>query len=425
MTDTALFLSPALVRLIRCLSGGTAVAFEILSPDLAPLLPPSDDVTAAMLRQSIVIGQDDAVRTMLAGATDRESKQRIRTPSLLIDLRPIRDGLRTVALLAAATQAGSDTARAERHMDQAGDAIQQLLEGNVRAARAGSAHERRNAGWLRLLGHLPGLADEAELLDFFLQALAVWHDLDTRVYVHDVARRFVLAARLPGDRAEAPDELPAELGERARPARISSVAELERLGWFGPPHELTLVPLGPANEATHIVAVRGVVDAELEVAILSGCRILGVCLDAALARDERRIQDRFSGRLREVGGTASPGLATLAQQLMDDLARWVGAEHAVFSAGELALQGRASTVAGAPGHPAGRFLVPLNLPGAPRAVEFSTASAVPFTNRHVRLATAGTRLLEIWLLGLNQAIQVLERDRQARMTGTERGRDAL
>ena len=425
MTDTALSLSPALVRLIRCLSGGTAVAFEILSPELASLLPPSDDATAAMLRQSIVIGQDDAVQTVLAGATDRESKQRIRTPSLLIDLRPIRDGLRTVALLAAGTPAGSDTARAERHMDQAGDAIQQLLEGNVQAARAGSTHNRRNAGWLRLLGHLPGLADEAELLDFFLQALAVWHDLDTRVYARDVSRRFVLTARLPGDHAEAPHELPAELAERARPARISSVAELERLGWFGPPHELTLVPLGPANEATHILAVRGVVDAELEVAILSGCRILDVCLDATLARDERRIQDRFSARLRDVGGPASPGLATLAQQLVDDLARWVGAEHAVFSAGEPGSQGRAYTGAGASINAAGRFLVALNLPGAPRAVEFSTTSAAPFTSRHVRLATAGTRLLEIWLLGLNQAIQVLERDRQARVTGTERGRDAL
>ena len=61
-----------------------------------------------------------------------------------------------------------------------------------------------------------------------------------------------------------------------------------------------------------------------------------------------------------------------------------------------------------------RFLVPLSLPGPTRALEFSTSSSVPFTVRHTRLAQVGAKVFTHWVLGLNQASQIMERDRQSR-----------
>ncbi len=426
MADTALPLSPPLERLIRCLSGGMDVAFELFSPELTPLLAASEDRTLAALRQAVATAEDEAMRTALSVVLGTDARQRIETATLVIHLRPIRDELRTIGLLAAAMPTTGDASHAERHMEMAGEAIKQLLEAEVQSARADSARERQGARWVQLIGYLPGVAREAELFDVFLQALAIWHDCDTRVYVRDVGQRFVLAASLPGSRNEGPVQLPSELAERRGLDRISSIAELERLGWYGPPYQLTLIPLGPQNEATHVVAIRGILDARLEPNVLMGCRILEVCLDRALEREERRLEERFFWRVHEIGGASTVTLTTLMRNLIDDLARWVGAEHGAFHVGAPETpQAGATPLAAEAGAEANRFLVPLSLPGPAPVLEFSTSSAAPFTVRHLRLARAGAKVFTHWLLGLNQASQILERDRQARGGGPKSGPHAI
>ena len=399
-------LSPALGPLLRSLSGGLNVAFEIFSSDLSPLLPATEDQTVAELRQTVASGENEAVRRALAGSPDGGARQRIKTSALIIDLRTIQDGLRTVGLLATATPAVGDTTRAERQMDVTSEAVQRLLSADLQTARADSERERQDTGWLHLLAYLPGLASEGELLDLFLQALAISHDLDARIFVRELREQFALAARLPGDRTEGPAQFPSELIERQWPVRISSVAELERLGWYGAPHELTLVPIGPPSEASHVVAIRGILDTRLEFAVLTGCRILGACLDGAAASEAGRLEEQFFQRLLETGVTTDLEMTNLEQLLIDNLARWAGAEHGAFHWAPL--PGSHELAADAAGG-ANRFLVPLNVPGSADALEFSTSSAVPLTVRNVRLARAGTRLFAHWLLGVTQARQILGR----------------
>ena len=405
-----LLLSPEFGKLIRCLSGGLSVTFELFSPELTPLSSDADDRTLAAIRQIVATGEDETVRKSLMSTRGARAKQRITTPAMVVDLRPIRDGLLVVGLVAAATPRGGDTTPAERYMDTVGEAIQQLLEADVQTTRADRMRDRQSTGWLRLLGYLPSLASEAELLDVFLQALAVSHDLDARVYVRDIRQRFTLAAKLPGDEDGGPPELPSDLIERQWPARISSVAEIGRLGWYGSPYELTLIPIGhqheAAHDATHVVTIRGILDSRIELAILTGCRILGVHLDRAEGRESRRIEERLSGRLHDIGVASVPTLTPLIQGLVDDLARWIGVTQGVFHADGPLTPGEAAAEAN-------RLLVPLRLPGPARAIEFSNSSGVPFTVRQARLAQAGATLLTHWLLGLNQATQLMEGGRHA------------
>jgi hypothetical protein len=263
---------------------------------------------------------------------------------------------------------------------------------------------QRQTGWLRLVGHLPGLDSEPELFDFFLQGLAISHDLDARVYARAVGDILVLAARLPGD-TEDPAQLSLDIDDTPTPLRISSVAEMDRLGWHGPPHELTVVPIG-RHRATHVLAIRGLLDLELEPAILAACRVVGTCLDAIWEQEAHHLESRFLRRLTDIECPSGAPLAALMQHVIDDLARWVGAEHAAFYAATPGLRPVGAGIPEADAEP-NRLRVPLGLPGPERGIEFVIEQGTWFTASHLRRAQAGTRLFTHWLLGLNQASQIL------------------
>jgi hypothetical protein len=411
MADAPLTRSAVFGRLVRCFSEGFDVAFEVFSPELTPLLPLSEDRSVALLRQAVTATEDDTMKGAVSTALRTGASQRVTTKSLVIELRPIRDRLRMAGILAAAISI-DDVARAGRRMEAAGEAIQQLLESDVLARRADKARERQYDRWLRLLGFLPGLATEAELIDAFLQALAIWHDLDTYVYVRHVDRTFILSGSLPASRHDCPKKLASEVVEPRWLEHISSVAELERIGWYGPPSDLVLIPLGPKEDATHAIAVRANLDARLKADVLTACRILEVCLDRAVDRDEQRVEEQFSQRLHDVGSMLMP-LPALVEQLITDLARLAGAEQGAFSADLPGAPGNGDNGSGEAGSGVSRMLVPLGLPGPSRSLEF-TASEAPLTVRNLRLARTGTRAFTHWLLGLNQASQIMEQERLPR-----------
>ncbi len=115
---------------------------------------------------------------------------------------------------------------------------------------------------MRFLGHLRESPSERDLAHSLLQAAAVWYDLDPRSYRRELSGRYVLDTWLSGaDVTHDPRELDVqELLAPDGPVHISSLAELEQLGWVGLQGEMLILPMVVGEVVRRIVVVPGPVE---------------------------------------------------------------------------------------------------------------------------------------------------------------------
>ncbi|MBP7572211.1 MAG: hypothetical protein KBA95_19320 [Acidobacteria bacterium] len=172
---------------------------------------------------------------------------------------------------------------------------------------------RRLAAVMRFIAQMRDVPGEEPLVESLIQAAAVWYDLDARAYRRGLDGRFRLAIHLPGaDVADDPvtlDARPVLTGDA--PCRLTSLSELEQLGWRGQQIEVLLLPVPVAETVRWIVAVSGPVDRDVEDLLLLVCRTAGAAIerqDARRARDVAACLGRRMSRGREAFQARARGL---------------------------------------------------------------------------------------------------------------------
>ncbi len=151
---------------------------------------------------------------------------------------------------------------------------------------------------MRLVEHLLGSQDERDLTDALIQAAAVWGDLDARLYRRTPDEAFALHALLPSLRDTArPRRVPASLVAGAdKPFRVSSISELEQLGWTGPHTEVLVIPPSPGDE--WLLVVGGTVEPHVE-------RVLAVAAKTLSLRTNRAARLRPASAVSDSSSTVA------------------------------------------------------------------------------------------------------------------------
>lgn len=163
---------------------------------------------------------------------------------------------------------------------------------------------RRLSAIMRFVSQMRDSASEPELVQALVQAAAVWYDLDARAYRRDVRGRYTLEMWLPGAQVENdPHDIDVSGVLSADGAtRVSSMQELEALGWHAVQGEVLLLPIAGAETARWFLAIAGSVEREVEATLMLVCRSAGAVIDQLTARRGRDVQERLVRRMTEGGG---------------------------------------------------------------------------------------------------------------------------
>lgn len=188
---------------------------------------------------------------------------------------------------------------------------------------------RRLSSIMRFVAQMRESASEQELVQALVQAAAVWYDLDARAYRRDLRGRYRLELWLPAaDVAGDPREIDAHGVLGADEAtHVSSVQDLEQLGWRSDRGEVLLLPIPGSDAARWLLVIAGSVERETETTLMLVCRSAGAVLDQLSVRRAREVQDRLVKRLTDGPG----GFAVRARAVVQEYAATAGASAARVS----------------------------------------------------------------------------------------------
>lgn len=276
---------------------------------------------------------------------------------------------------------------------------------------------RRQAAVLRFLSAMHDIAGERDLVQALIQASAVWFDLDARAYRRELTGGFIAEMWLPGAQADGyPREIACgDLELRGAPRRLSSMADLDRLGWSSFQSEVLLLPLAGGPTVNWVIVVAGQVGQEAEAMLTVACRTAGAIVEHLAERRSRALEGRL--RLKLAGAGGSVGEA--AQAALEELVRVSGASAArlhldvdggappltLAEAGSVPpdLLGGSGATGGA-GESAGRVVLSAEV-GVGRVARLGlvAGNGARFDTSQVRLAEAGFDVLAAWLGGVAAA----------------------
>lgn len=417
-------ISPGTRDLLERLGPHLDIVIEIFDSALVPLLPARPDAAATLLRSLPGAGPADDPASPAAHLTAAMRTGQYRlfdAESLHVGLFPLRREREVAALLATATRATSthDAHAPEHRLERIGWLLRSAIEADI-TSRGRFSSEQHLSRWLAtilsFLEHLLACTTEYDLFDAIVQAAAIWGDFDARVYEQDLEGRYHVRAALPAFEGRGPHEIAASVVE-VHPgiARISSIAELEAMGWSPPAGELLLIPVPSRGRSRWVVTIAGGVDERFEHVFAVVCRTLGVCLDrlaeleleAANRRLVERLADpsvRFAARaatvLSEMASSAGAAHARLLLRETTD-----GAPRVLAAVGGVPIADLAQAKAygdvsdGRPLIGPRRMVLPLRV-GLPWPAQLVLlAVGEPFTRRNEALAAEAARVLEVWLDG--------------------------
>ncbi|MCL4813183.1 MAG: diguanylate cyclase [Vicinamibacteraceae bacterium] len=434
MPKLSMLVSPGLWDLLERLRPHLDVTIDIFDAELLPLLPPHDEPLARVVRAVAsgtgTTGSDDARERLLA-AIQSGHHQLLSHDVLRLGVFPLRHDRAVVGLLVAAVDSGSrrlaeavasagtHTPDAiDRHVERVGWSLRAAVEGDI-TTREQLGNEQRLALWLgsllRFFSHMHECVTPETLFEAVVHAAAIWGDFDTRLYRRQLDGQFRVAASLPSPEHPGPECVPASLVDgHAGTTRVTSIAELEVLGWQ-PAAELLLVPVPPLDPPQHLLAIAGHVDPRFEQVFGVIAETLGSCLEHLAAASARQLHERLVRRMAN-DTLRFPALATA---LIGDVASVADASSAALWLQEVAGSARLLASIGSPAAPEplpdlphdaallspGRLVLPLAVGGeAPGYLDLTAAPGAPFDTARARLAEAGGVVLEVWLAGALRGI---------------------
>ncbi len=274
---------------------------------------------------------------------------------------------------------------------------------------------RRRSAVMRFLSHIRESASERDLMLSVIEAGAVWYDLDARAYRRELDGRFSLEAWLPGtDLSHDPRTLDvAAILSSREPTRISSINELEQLGWQSMQGEVVLLPIVASGEVSRVLVVPGQVETEVEGILVAVCEAAGAVIDELVEQRGEEVRERLARRAGEVDGAFQACVREVAAEFetaVDAAAVRIAVTRpgqptvTVCSTGESewALSPLPAVAPGATEAAASRLALGFSLGrGASGVVEFLAADERPFTVDRVQAAEAGLCVLSVWLAGIS------------------------
>jgi hypothetical protein len=424
--------SPATWDLIERLRPDLDVAIDVYDAALSPLLPDASHEWAQPLRTLTADREPGGGRQILQSAVRSGRHVLFSAGEIRVGVFPIRYRREVVGLLTAAaghrrpeslngeqSPAGQPpaTEAADRRIERLGWTLRATLEADIALWEKLDQAEHR-ARWhdsvLRFLEYLHTCTSEAELFAAIVQAAAVWGDFDARVYRRTLANRFLVDAALPlRPAADGPDSFDAALVDgRASAFKVTSISELEQMGWRATSGEVILLPVGAGRQpATWLLAIAGPTEDRFVTVFEMIARTLTVRLDELLAQRSETALARLRARLTEpqpsVPATAASLLRELATSLPAARVRLLaqdpasGAMRPLASVG-VALFGTTPEVV-APGQRVlapERLLLPLEVDRqAPAALDITASLGSPFSPADAVVAERSAAWFEAWLAG--------------------------
>jgi hypothetical protein len=278
---------------------------------------------------------------------------------------------------------------------------------------------------MHFFGHMRESAGEQELMRSLIQAGAVWYDVDARAYRRDLSGQFALEAWLPGaDVTHDPVALDVDaILDRSQPTRISSINDLEQLGWQSVQGEVVLVPVIAAGRVDRFLAVAGPLEHEALAMLVEVCRAAGAVVEQLAERRAGRVRARLA---RSVGGAAGPFQASVRllaaeyRLAVDAMAVRVGVMRPGQPRVTVCSEGEADWAESPlpplePGESelhAERMALGFAFGGgAGGVVEFLASPDQPFGVEQAQAALAGLEVLSVWLSGTSVGFARPQADR--------------
>ena len=277
---------------------------------------------------------------------------------------------------------------------------------------------RRQTAVMRFLARMRETGGERELVQSLIQAAAVWYDLDARAYRRDPAGTFVMDMWLPGaEPASYPQELDCAAFVRDKGSvRVSSMADIEQLGWRSFQGEVLLLPVARSGDTPWLIVIAGAIPHEAEANLAVVCRMAGATLEQLGAGQAREIQARLARRMAEATGR----LTLITQGAFEELLGAVGAASGrlVVRGGQTAAPVTLAAVGGSlaalpppdlesPRTELGSDRIVIVTPltgGGAAAIELRAFDRLPFTHGQALVAEAGAAVLGSWMGGVTAAI---------------------
>jgi hypothetical protein len=256
---------------------------------------------------------------------------------------------------------------------------------------------------LQILDEAMGTASEQQIVRAFVEAMAVWTDVEASAYVGDLTGRFDLQVVLPGsDRSGLPPQLDPNLLPVGAGVRSLSSAETQTAGFRGALPTVVL-HLRPKGAADWVIVVRGVASPDAERRLVVHGNILAHALTSITAIDSSRLTWAMFQHLWPAIKDGSVQLA--AEKALGELSLVLNASTCLAVArgeGPLLLavgQGSRDLLSAAwPGNRSQLLVVPVAVaPGYRAAIGVSSPAGRSLTGRDETLAESVRSMLGVWI----------------------------
>jgi hypothetical protein len=215
------------------------------------------------LTSTRIRAEDAALRDAVSRAVTRGSTEELALDGASIACVPISSGDQPVGILILTRERPDHQLGAANHGELGRIAcwMASAVEANLPSALATESLElSRLSALLRLLNHASAGGSERQLMSAFLEALAVWEDIESWAYRAGVSGTFSLDAWLPGSE---PTLVPGQLQENAIGDDSTivgvSAADAVRLG-FSSVGELAIARVRRQNTSHWLIAASGAGD---------------------------------------------------------------------------------------------------------------------------------------------------------------------
>jgi len=248
----------------------------------------------------------------------------------------------------------------------------------------------------RLLAQTASTGSEREVVRTFVEALSMWHDIDTRTYVADLESRLARDVSLPGARAGlAPPTLPAPSPALSSMRRLSA-AETRSWG-FGTDEDALVATVNDSAATPRTLVFIGPIPPDIEVRLTIYVDVLRQALRTAADVGTSRLIWALMQRLVTNGDRGEEPLIAVAAELSQVTVGSVVV--AVRRAdGVEVLSVPASTASDPPEEEPLTLSAPLSLPHPYRgSVTVRRPPGHPFTRRERRICETAAAVLGSWL----------------------------
>jgi hypothetical protein len=295
------------------------------------VLSPSDErvpgrTLAAMLRGALPPDAAMDLGALCEAAYRTGEGQTAAASGLVLHIAPIVRDRQATGLVAVGARGGAETTAAPTEIDllaASGAALRRTLEQDLGATEPGEdrARARRLMAVLRFLSYLREVESERELFGVVGQAAAVWYDVDAFAFRRTAAGKYVLDVTLPsapaGARHELPPGIAARLGDA--PLLLSSISELEALGWHEPPGEVLLLPVGTNGRPSWVLGIAGPITDECQTTLGAVRTVLASAMQRLVQRRGGEVEERLREAFREAGASPDGVFPGLLRTIIDSV----------------------------------------------------------------------------------------------------------